>query len=606
LRRAVAVLCCLAGVGLRAQPAPPPIAIDVVVDGGAAPHPMLSAGDFSVTEAGAPVPVRLARLVQAASDTTPLPSIGSDEDERTAAAMADRLVGIYVDEYHLEDDAAFAAARDALASFVRSSLGPRDLIVVVKPLDPLVSLRLTTDREAAAQVVDDARPRQSDYTPRSSFEQEFIAGATARIDAARNQIAWSGISAVTQHLGRFASGRKTLIVLSNGISRVTPSRGDGPLPGVDSIVRAANRARVAIYPIRPSPASPGAVVTQSVSGRRPAPGDPLETLATQTTGVVIDAGDIAAGLRRVLRDASSYYVLTLEPDSPSPDGRLRPVTVAVSSRRPDLVLRARSAYATPRPDDDPMPRPSALPAGLKIPRHASPLIRTWFGQTAEEGGQTTVAFVWEPAPRVPGVRAPSILPARVSMTVSRMDGTPVYTGTSGPSGRETGMAPADRAQLTFSTEPGALLVQMDVLDPAGRVIDRDVRDLAVTAFRSPLALGSPSVYRSRTQRELRAILEGTSSAAPVASRQFSRAEHLVVSVPVMATADDQPTVTVRLQSRFGSPLRDLHVSSSTVRPGAVQVDLPLAPLASGGYLLEFAARSARGSVTERLEFVVTP
>ena len=251
-------------------------------------------------------------------------------------------------------------------------------------------------------------------------------------------------------------------------------------------------------------------------------------------------------------------------------------------------------------------RASLIPEGLKIPRRVSPLIRTWFGQSAGRDGATDVAFVWEPAPRTPGVRGVVVVPARVAMTVSTLDGAEVYSGASAPSGAEAALAPADRPELTFSARPGRLLVQMDVLDPAGRVLDRDVRDVTVTAFHGPVAFGSPSVYRSRSARDVRTLLAGSSSAAPVASRQFSRAEHLVVTIPVVTDGGAGADVTVRLQSRFGSVLRALRVSPSRTRPGDVQVDVPLAPLASGGYLLEFSARSPEGTATERLEFVVTP
>jgi VWFA-related protein len=603
VRYTVAAALCLAGAALYAQPIAPPVSIDLVIDAGLPLRPALTAADFSVTEAGEPVHVHSARLGRPADGAAPLPAIDSAEDERAAAASADRLIGIYIDEYHLDDDAAFAVARSALATFVRSSLGPRDLILVVKPLDPLVSLRMSADRESAARLIEGARPRQADYTPRSAFEQEFIAGAPGRIDTARNQIAFSGINALAQHLGRFEAGRKTLIVLSNRIARTAPLRGDGPLPGVESIIRVANRGRVAVYPVRPSPSHESGV--QAVADRSTAAGDPLETLAAQTTGLVIDGRGVSDGLQRLLHDASNYYLLTIEPSARSSDGRLHEITV--TSRRPGVVVRPRAAYRGVRSETAVASRrAAAFPEGLKVPRRASPLIRTWFGQSAGERGMTSVAFVWEPTPRLPGGRGPAIIPARVAMSVSTLDGRPIYSGAAGPSGRDSGLVPAERPQLTFSAEPGALLVQMEVLDTAGRVLDRDVRDLTVSAFRASLAFGSASVFRSRTERELRALLDGTSTSAPVAARQFSRAEHLVVRIPLITAGDEQPAITVRLQSRFGNPLRDLRVARSATAAGAVQVDLPLASLASGGYMLEFAARGSGAAATERVEFSVTP
>jgi VWFA-related protein len=602
MRSSVAVVFLLAASALHAQQSPELVRLDVVVESRRSAKP-LTAADFTVSEAGQSVVVESARLIQPSTETAPLPDIASDEDEKAVAASANRLVGIYLDEYHLGNDAGLSAARAAVAAFVRAELGPRDLVVVLKPLDSLLSIRLTGDRERAAQIVDGAVGRQGDYTPRSTFEQNFIAGAPAHVESARNQIALAAVSALASHLGRFGAGRATLIVVSNGIAGRAQSRGDQAQPGLEGIVRAANRARVAIYAIRPSTLA-AAQAQDDAAGRSAAPGDLLAALAEQTTGFVVDGTDgWVSGLQRVLRDASRYYVLTLAPAERAADGRFRSVSVAV--REPAGAVRARAGYAVRGEDAAAVPRVSSLPAGLKIPRHTSPLIRTWFGQAAAGDDRTGVQFVWEPAPRIPGERGPAVTPARVSIAVTTMDLAPVFSGVTMPSGRGSVVVSVERPQLQFDAAPGTFLVQMDVLDAAGRVIDHDVRDLVVAAFRGPLKFGSAAVYRARTARELREILDGDAATAPVASRQFSRSEQLVVRVPVISR-DGEPTVTVRLQSRFGAAMRDLPVTRVGTMKDAVQVELPLAALASGGYMIEFAAHSATSAVTDRLEFVVTP
>jgi VWFA-related protein len=602
LVRAIAVAAVLTGAVLFAQPAGEPVTLDIVVEETAAQRPPLSAADFVVTDDGEALPVESVRLVQPLQETAALPPVSGDDDEKRAASQAGRLVGVYVDEYHLGDDEAFAVARDALAGFLRSSLGPRDLVVVLKPLDSLLSLRMSSDREAAARIVEAATPRLGDYAPRSVFEQEFIAGDPARIDTARNQIALSAVSAIAAHLGRFEAGRKTIVVLSNGVSPAVSRRGDAPLPGVDSIARSANRARVAIYLMRPS--RPTASLDDSRDGSAPLRRDALEALATQTTGFVMDGADAtASGLQHVLRDASRYYLLTLAPSARASDGRFRSVNVTL--RKPQLAVRARAGYALHRPDDEGRVTRTTLPEGLKIPRRTSPLIRTWFGQSAGESGATLVDFVWEPSPRVPGGRGPAMTPARVAMRVSTMDGVEVYSGSAGPSGTDHDFGISEPSQMAFSATPATLLVQMEVLDLAGRVLDRDVRDLTVAGFTKPLAFGTTAVFRSRTNREFLAIADGSVVAAPVASRQFSRAEHLVFRIPV-SSGGSAPAVTARLQSRFGAALRELPVINAPSSTNVFQVDLPLAAFASGGYTLEFSARSSLGSAIERIEFTVTP
>ena len=145
-------------------------------------------------------------------------------------------------------------------------------------------------------MVETATARQGDYTPRTAFEQEFIAGAPAHIDAARNQIALSSVSALAAHLGRFQAGRKTLVVVSDGVTGRASGRGGEALPGLESIVRAANRARIAIYALRPT-AEAGA--TARTASDSPAPPDLLVAMAEQTTGLAVDgSGNVAAGLER--------------------------------------------------------------------------------------------------------------------------------------------------------------------------------------------------------------------------------------------------------------------------------------------------------------------
>jgi hypothetical protein len=330
----------------------------------------------------------------------------------------------------------------------------------------------------------------------------------------------------------------------------------------------------------------------------------LASLAAQTTGFVIEGGHASPeGLQRVLREASRYYLLTLAPVDDAVDGRFRGVTVAI--RRAGVTARARSGYENPRPDRSRLSATRSRPDGLKVPRRTSALIRTWFGQARAADGRTRIEFVWEPAPRVPGVRNPPAVPSRVSVAVTTMDGAPVYSGVVNPAGHEAIVASTDRPELTFEAVPGTLLVQMEVLDSAGRVLDRDVRDLVVAGFTQPLGFGTAAVYRARTLRDIRAIAAQGGDVSPVASRQFSRAEYLVIRVPLIGR-DAQPLVTARLQSQFGTTLRELPVSAVAGAPDVAQVDLSLAPLASGGYVVEFRADSGGRPSASRVEFIVTP
>jgi len=171
-----------------------------------------------------------------------------------------------------------------------------------------------------------------------------------------------------------------------------------------------------------------------------------------------------------------------------------------------------------------------------------------------------------------------------------------------PSGAGGSIGVSDRSEASFELPPGRLLVQMKIQDAGARVLDTDVRDLLVAAFNGPMTIGTAEVYRARSARELRSIV-GDRDAAPVATRQFSRADTLLIRVPVSASGE-QPTISARLVSRFGTALRDLSASRGT--ENVYEIDLPLASLAAGEYAVEVTASAAGKSARESVSIRVTP
>jgi VWFA-related protein len=561
----------------------------------------LKASDFELREDATVLPLESIRLVRsrpgeppAASPVTDLQpaAILTAADERLAASRDEaRLFAIFLDDYHV-DSANTDRVRDAILGFVDHEIAPRDLLVVARPLDSLLTIRLTRDRAAARAAIEGFTGRKGDYEPRNTYERDFIAGTPARIDTARNQVALSAINALAVHLGSLSDRRKTLIVASEGIGRVERRRGQEYLPTPDTILRSANRANVAVYTFDPRERDGDA-----------APDDTLRRLADDTDGQSIRAD--AGALRRAAGEQPSYYMLSFRPPH-GDDGQFRLVTARV--KKPGVRVRSRKGYWTASPDEA---LRTAILARLDEPKkvvplepapHVSPLIRAWFGMSRGDDGKTRVTFVWEPAARVPGDRNRQ-LATRLVFTAKAGDGTVLFDGPIRPTGPAAMDDPASTpSRATFDIRPGRLRLRMEVQDAASQVLDHDVRDLSVRDLRGDVAVGTPEVLRARNAREFRTL--DVDAAVPVVSREFSRTERLLIRFRAYGSADVPPAVSAKLLGRSGKPIRDLAITSSS-RPGDMAIDLPLASFATGEYVVEVTATAGARDATDRVTFRIT-
>ena len=384
-----AVLALAASVALAAsaqsfpapRPAPFAVQIDVIpVDARGRFVDDLKPADFVLREDGAAQPLDFVRLVRAGvgpSSTLPDPGPRVDNEQQAALLDGARVFAIFLDEYHVSPGASTERAREALTRFVDREVGTRDLLVVMKPLDSLLTIRLTLDREKGRRAIASFDGRLGDYAPRNEYERNYIAGTPARIDETRTQVALSALNALAVHLGTLGARRKTLVVVSEGLAE--RRRGLEYLPTLETIIRAANRSNVSVYPVDPR-------TDRSVTSL----GDALRRLATYTDGEAI-AEDLEGGLRRASADSRAYYLLGYRSTRPA-DGAFHAVQVRVT--RPGITLRVRPGYFAPAPDDalraEVLARANepAVPVATRPAPHVSPLIRPWFGVARGAGSST--------------------------------------------------------------------------------------------------------------------------------------------------------------------------------------------------------------------------
>ncbi len=633
---------------------PPPIfrtginfvRVDVIVTDNKTGQPVvdLEQSDFQVTENNTPQALETFKLIKLDGGRVPGPdgppqAIRSDAVEEMEAARDDvRLFAIFLDDYHTRQGASLSV-REPIAKFISTQLGPSDMIGVMYPLQPVATVRMTRDHDRIIQALGGFVGRKGDYTVKNRLEEQYANYPAETVEVIRNQVSLSALKGLITHLGSLKEGRKALILVSEGYSNTLPpqlrdqnasSPGFGnpargyPHAGLSSIEQTrqffsdsdmnmslrdvwdlANKNNVSIYAVDPRglPTSEFDVSQPTVSARVDsqylnATMDTLRTLALQTDGrAIVNRNDLAAGMTQIVRDTSAYYLLGYNSTAAPSDGKFHEIKVQV--KRPGVQVRARRGYwALTTEDVARVLAPKVeLPAGVEnalasisVPAAAHNVIRTWIGVSRGAGGKTKMTFVWEPKPRVLGDRrAPSELPSRVMVTAAGPDGAVYYRG------RITD------PRLAFEADPGTLQLRLSVEGSASQVLDTETREIAVPDLTgAEIVLGTPQLFRARTVRDFQQV-KSDPDAVPHPAREFSRTDRLLIRAPAYGPGGTAPALTAHLLNRGGQAMSELQVGPSP-SPDVQQMELPLAGLAAGEYLLEIRA----GDLKELVGFRVTP
>ena len=247
-----------------------------------------------------------------------------------------RRLAILLDEFHV-DPADTDRVRAALITFADQQLRPDDMVVVLKPLDSLPSIRLSNDRDAIKKAIADFAGRQGIYAPRTPLEEEAIGRAPALAERARAQVVLSALRELASRLGSVA-GRSAILIVSSGFRQSPAAVPARTLPDAGIVERFANRYDVPVYGFDPGAAAEATADDSQV----------LASLAAQTGGTFNSAPDLDGALRQVARELDSGYLLTFNP-SGKDDGKFHTVTVRTSRR--GAQVRARAGYVSPPPPE---------------------------------------------------------------------------------------------------------------------------------------------------------------------------------------------------------------------------------------------------------------
>jgi VWFA-related protein len=599
----------------------------------------------------------------------PVREIRTDYDEENEAARDDvRLFAIFLDDYHVRRGSSLSV-RKQLSTFVENNLGPSDMIGVMYPLESTASVRMTRNHSAVMRGLEQFTGRKFDYQPKNQYEETYAHYPTEIVERVRNQVSLSAIKGLIVHMGSLKEGRKALVLVSEGYTNIIPPQmrnADAQMPGLgnpaygnaqagvndpnedraswlasldmDSDLRdvydMANKNNVAIYAVDPRGLpvfefdinEGGGIGIQTDSTYLRSTMDTLRLLAENTDGrAIVNRNDLAIGMKQITRDQSAYYLIGYNSSQAPSDGKFHEIKVRV--KRPGVQVRARKGYwalnaeqtaraLTPPKPAVPKPIEAAINSAVARPSRAS-VVRTWIGTSRGENGKTRVTFVWEPLPKAPGDRADREEPTRVSLMALGADGSLVFRGrvpdvavastapaSSVAAANASGSAARGAQRVIFEAAPGKVQLRVSVEGTGSTVLDTETREIAVPDLTSPNAmLGTPAVLRARTIPELNK-LKADADAVPTASREFSRTDRLIVRVPTFGPGGTTPTLKVHILNRAGTPMNELTVTAGP-RPGEQQIDLAVAALPPGEYVLEIKAGDQDGDAKELVGFRIT-
>ena len=637
------------------------VRVDVIVsDGKGQPLTDLTLADFEVLEDGKPQKIEQFRLVRV--DGIPRPGdpvprqLRNRIDEELELSRDDvRLFVLFFDDYHVRLGNSLSV-KEPLIRFVQTQLRPNDVVGIMYPLTPLDGISFTRNTASIVSAIERFEGRKFDYRPRNQLEEQYARAPTEIVEQIRNQVVMTALRGLSTRLGGLREGRKAIIYVSEGLTVLLPPQmrnmdasqgrlgnpGAGimpvsPMAGENNpreqtaavfaeadlysqlrdVFTTANRNNAAIYTLDPRGLTPFEYgIDEGVGPRQDASAlrltqDTLRSIADETDGrAIVNQNDLGPGLAQIVRDSSFYYLLGYNSIQAPQDGKFHPIQVRVRRRGADV--RARKGYWALTPDDvrkadivtpdTPKPIQQAL-ASISTSVQAGKYVRTWLGTSKGEAGKTRVTLIWEPIPAsAAGALRNQPQPGRLSVIAAGATGNLVFRGRVPDAAIASAAAPTTPAapaattpqRLEFDAPPGALELRLSVeAVGAGGVLDSEIRNITIPDLTAPdAAISTPRVHRARTALDFRTIA-ADAAAIPAIARDFSRSERLLIRFDVYGNA----TPTALLMNRAGQKMADIPVAPAPPG-GAHQIDMSLAAIATGEYLIEITVKGATGEVKE--------
>ncbi|MEI6669172.1 MAG: VWA domain-containing protein [Acidobacteriota bacterium] len=413
-----------------------------------------------------------------------------------------------------------------------------------------------------------------------------------------------------------------------GINRTVCDQDRMMLSGLDDeryfrdIMDEANLANASFYPIEPR----GLPVFDNDIGPNPPPSpsddftmlqgrhDALMTIAANTDGIaVINSNDIDGGLKRVVADLSSYYLLGYTSTNSKLDGKFRAIKVRV--KRPGIDVRARRGYKAPTAEEAAARTAAVAPVVDEATAAIGKTIATLDASTRDAPLRVSVSPGWwtpsaDGAIAKPAGSEPALwimgevdIRAKTGDDWSRGgDADVAITGKDGeavvrysvpiPPGSGRFLTRFPRTGADVWLDPGSYAVKVRVTPATGGlpITETSRFDVAAPVRSDALLVGQPIYFRRGSA--------ASSPETPTTDRRFRRTERIVVQMSA-SLAPEQ--VSGELVGRSGKTM-EVPVAATIVEKDSVRwirVELALAPLAMGDYVIRIT--TVRG--TQKLQML---
>jgi len=637
MRRALiaTIIGLTAWTGLAGQQTPPTfrsgvdiVTLDVsVLDEDRRPVRGLTAADFTVIENGTPLPIVAFKAVDLPDrDIAMAPWVGDvGSDVVSNRFEPDRLVVLLLDDWNVSTNPSEVRTTKLIAQAIVDELGPVDLAAVVYTFAHERGVEFTSDKARLRQAIDRFASSQMPEPP-----ARFGMPPMPSMACPHNECVTAAFRAVSDVMRESWPGRRKTVAYVSGEGtytigpqpigdRVTGLTNPGESaglwdsgPDLQRTFRALQEANVNVYQYDPRDLkeSLNLLVAPNTTGQ-------MGIFAANTGGgIVTKTNAPEQHVSEMFIENSSYYMLGVQPPNTPGKTAFRPVTVKVAF--PGVVVRTRPGYYTPTAEKT---------KAVKNP--PSPIEKALSG--ARPTGDLPLSLLAVPLATPKGAAVAVITGLDRDLDMPPTDTIEIAARAFSQATndrRSKGVATAKLALSRPATAAGVVHYDMGTrLDVApGQYEIRLAADSAATRLTgSAFAYVTvPDFERNRLSASGLVLTKLPPSSAtgkdplvdllpftPTTLRAFGRGERVVSvvwfyqgaqqtaeAVAIAAKIVDQRDETVFERSDTAKP----SVFQPTPRTAEYRLELPLADLDPGEYLLTIDGKVGPAAVSRRLRF----